>query len=422
MIKKLQFKFIAVIMTVITVQLVMLLTSLYVSSKVDFYQQSMKEIRTALRDDYPPPKKPGSTNEVGKKLDTPILVVNVTPAGEVRVLEDHLPKVADEEAAELVAMVSDQKKKSGELTSLSLRYSRQKQQDNSVRYVFMDISVEQNALRSQLINSIAIGTLSFAAFLFAAYKISGWMIGPLEKSWDRQREFIADASHELKTPLTVILSNVNLLLDSPADKNSKEFERLEHIQAESVRMKELVEQLLTLARSDSPAEMESYETLDFSYLVQSVLLRFEPIIFDLGKHLTYEIAESLSVSGNRNHLCQMLEIILDNACKYGESGGTIRVHLHQAGPRDVLLSVESTGKPIHKEELKRIFDRFHRTDPSRSQVRGYGLGLSIAASIVSAHSGRIWAESDGISANTFMVRLPQKNGRKCKSTVQAESK
>ena len=413
MIRQLRIKFVTIIMAVVTFLLIIIFTSLYITSKVDFRKDSMDDMRFALRETYPPDGKTetaGPAALVKKRSGSATLVVNVRSDGGVEVLKNRLHEVDEGRAAELIALVSEMEEKSGELPSLGLRYIHEPRGPGNERYVFIDITVEQNSLRAQLISSVVIGILSFGAFLFAACKISGWVIRPVQEAWDHQREFIADASHELKTPLTVVLANTNLLLESDSEDSGdsgKAAKRLENIRAESLRMKELIEQLLILARSDNRRE-EQHEALNFSYLTESVLLRFEPLIFDLGKQLEYNIAECLQVSGCKNNLCQLLEILLDNACKYGSEAGKICVRLELLNGRDILLLVENSGRPISKEELSRIFDRFYRSDRSRSHTKGYGLGLSIAAGIVAAHGGKIWAESDGVSKNRFLVKLPVK--------------
>ena len=145
------------------------------------------------------------------------------------------------------------------------------------------------------------------------------------------------------------------------------------------------------------------EPVDLSRLVSDALLPFEPVFFESGLALETEIAEGIAIQGSPDHLRQVVEILLDNAGKYGE--GTVSVRLERAGGKSCLLSVASRGASISKEDLRNIFKRFYRVDEARSRDGSYGLGLSIAEGIVQAHRGRIWAESEG-GINTFFVRLP----------------
>ena len=257
-----------------------------------------------------------------------------------------------------------------------------------------------------MIHSSIIGACSFAVFFLFSILLSGWAVKPVEIAWQRQRQFVADASHELKTPLTVILSNADMLekdRDIPKGQNRQ---RISHIKAESLRMKQLIESLLALARSDSGQESAVSAPVDLSFIVNSSLMAFEPLAFDMGKHITYDIEAALHVNGDDKKLRQLTDILLDNACKYSQDNGSICVTLKKASAKEALLTVSNEGAPLTKEEIKHLFLRFYRGDTARSNIPGYGLGLSIAQSIVSEHGGKIEASTDGFATNSFIVRLP----------------
>ena len=172
----------------------------------------------------------------------------------------------------------------------------------------------------------------------------------------------------------------------------------------SRQMRGLVESLLELARVDNGGQNMVFSRLNFSELVSDALLPFEPVYFEKGLTLESNVEESLFVKGSQQHLKQVADILLDNAAKYASPDSTVRVILRRQGSH-CLLSVASAGDAISKEDLKNIFKRFYRMDKARSMNHSYGLGLSIADSIVGKHGGRIWAESaDGV--NTFFVQLP----------------
>ena len=227
---------------------------------------------------------------------------------------------------------------------------------------------------------------------------------PVQNTILSQKDFIANASHKLKTPLTVILSNSEMLLNMDensdrADRYSRQ--RLNFIHSESLRMKDLIEQLLQLAKLDSSTLPVHKEKLDFSFLVCNSILTYEPIIYDLGKNLDFNYIENITVLGNAESLRQVVDILIDNAIKYSTPETTIYVSL-TAAKRNVQFTVESYGEPIGPGDMKRIFQKFYRIGTDSA---GYGLGLSIAQSIIEEHSGSIWAETDGASKNKFIVQL-----------------
>lgn len=171
----------------------------------------------------------------------------------------------------------------------------------------------------------------------------------------------------------------------------------------SHQMRGLVESLLELARADNGTAKMDFARLNLSELLTDALLPFEPLYFEKGLTLENEIEEGLYVTGSASHLRQVVEILLDNGAKYSSPQGTVLLRAERKGSH-CLFSLASPGEPISREDLKNIFKRFYRIDKARAMNHSYGLGLSIAQSIVTAHGGKIWAESsEGI--NTFFVQL-----------------
>ena len=246
-----------------------------------------------------------------------------------------------------------------------------------------------------------LGFLSFV--LGVSLLLARWAVGPVEAAWTRQRQFVADASHELKTPLTVILTNAELLGDpawGPADR--ERFSR--NILTMARQMRGLVESLLELARLDDGGLDAAPKLLDLSALVSDAVLPFEPVYFERGLELACRIEAGVRVRGSEARLRQLADILLDNAAKYAAPHSQVTVTLARRGGRG-LLSVSSAGAPIPAEELESIFLRFYRADKARRRDGSFGLGLSIAREIVQAHRGRIWAES-GDGRNVFHAELP----------------
>ena len=203
------------------------------------------------------------------------------------------------------------------------------------------------------------------------------------------------------------LSNVDMALSIqgsfPDEKNRR---RLDIAETALLRMKDLVEKLLTLARGDAEegeADAASFVPIDLTYLLSCSTASFEPVFFDAGRCLRVEIAPGCQMMGSAGKLWELFGILLDNACKYSAPGSTVTVRLEREGGR-ICLAVENDGDGIPPEALPRVFERFFRVDPSRGEIAGCGLGLSIAEEIVSRHGGKIWAESAG-GRTGFYVRF-----------------
>ena len=271
--------------------------------------------------------------------------------------------------------------------------------------VFADISSEIATMRNLYRTCVIIGLGSFASFLVISIFFARWAVRPVEEAWAQQRQFVSDASHELKTPLTVILTDAEML-KSPRFDEAHKTQFVDNILTMSNQMRGLVESLLQLARVDNGAIQKiPLQHIDFSALVSDELLTFDALFFEKGLTLAEDIADGITVLGEAQHLKQVVEILLDNAQKYSEPHGTVRVTLRKSGAHHCLLSVADPGDAISPEDLRKIFQRFYRIDEARAMNHSYGLGLSIAENIVKNHKGRIWAESaEGI--NTFRVELP----------------
>lgn len=246
-----------------------------------------------------------------------------------------------------------------------------------------------------------IGLAGMMIILIPVIFLSRWIAKPVQLAFDRQKQFIADASHELKTPLTIITTNAEVLENTLPDNKW-----LNYILEQSSRMKLLINSLLDLARLDSGTEKNAFQSFDLSKAVRKTALSFESLAYEYEKKYSWNITDGLSLYGNEENIKQLVTILLDNAFKYSDAKGVITISLTRSAEKKQLL-VHNTGNGIEMKDQKHIFERFYRIDSSRSrQSGGCGLGLSIAESIVKKHKGQISVKSDGKNYTDFCILLP----------------
>ena len=398
MIRKLRLKIVGISVVTVAVVLVSALVILALSTRSQMAQSSEARLYEALEGKLDKSELPGSSG-------LPCFVAEVYSGGTIRLSGSSYYNLQDEEMVlHIVQAALEREDDSGVLGDYSLRYLR-RIGAVSVRIAFTDCTMEQATMRSLLLRSGLVALAALAVLAGLSYCLAGLVVGPVKRAWQEQKQFVSDASHELKTPLTVILSSSELAAEEQDVQRTKQY--VEGIHAESLRMKALVEDMLTLARTESGTRPET-EAVDLSDTVLESVLAFEPVAFESGRELVYDIQPELTVMGSGVQLRRLTDILLDNAVKYAAEGTPVRLLLRQEG-RCAALRVENRGETIPAEKLRHIFDRFYRADESRSGGEGFGLGLAIAQSIAQTHGGSIGcASEEGVTR--FTVTLPlQKN-------------
>lgn len=408
MLKKLRLRFVCITMTIVTVMLAVILGMIVEFTKDNLREQSVAMMQTVASSPIPP-TKPGRLPNRGLFGNLPYFIIEKLPSGELIASgSDEYHDLSNKEfLAELMEAVGTPDEPIGTIKKYALRYNRIVT-PLSERVIFTDISSELAAVSSLTRTCIFIGILAFAVFLVLTLLLVRWVTRPVEVAWKQQRQFVADASHELKTPLTVIMTNAELLFDNASADATRE-RSVYSILEMSRRMRGLVEELLSLARLDTGSAKAAFEAVNLSEITENAVLPFEAMFFERSLTLDTDIEKGIYVNGCASHLRQVIDILLDNAQKYSHTGGEVKVLLQRTA-RGAVLSVSNTGDAISKEELRDIFKRFYRADKSRgddphNDGHSYGLGLSIAESIVREHRGRISAESHG-GVNKFTVYLP----------------
>ena len=272
---------------------------------------------------------------------------------------------------------------------------------------FLDITFQKNTLRSLIYTFTIVAFFMLIIIFLISRFFANRSIQPIKEAFDKQKQFIADASHELKTPLTVINTNVDVLLSNKDDLIHNQSKWLYYIKSEAERMNKLTSDLLYLAQVDYSDVKMIFSDFNLSEAVEHIILTMEGVVFENNIALHYDIEPNLIVSGNIEQLKQVILILLDNAIKYTDKKGKINLALNKAHNK-INLSVTNTGKGIPEEHISKIFNRFYRTDKSRARDSGgYGLGLSIAKAIVEQHNGKISVKSIVDKETTFTIELPK---------------
>ena len=398
MIRKLRLKIVGISVVTVAVVLVSALVILALSTRSQMAQSSEARLYEALEGKLDKSELPGSSG-------LPCFVAEVYSGGTIRLSGSSYYNLQDEEMVlHIVQAALEREDDSGVLGDYSLRYLR-RIGVVSVRIAFTDCTMEQATMRSLLLRSGLVALAALAVLAGLSYCLAGLVVGPVKRAWQEQKQFVSDASHELKTPLTVILSSSELAAEEQDVQRTKQY--VEGIHAESLRMKALVEDMLTLARTESGTRPET-EAVDLSDTVLESVLAFEPVAFESGRELVYDIQPELTVMGSGVQLRRLTDILLDNAVKYAAEGTPIRLLLRQEG-RCAALRVENRGETIPAEKLRHIFDRFYRADESRSGGEGFGLGLAIAQSIAQSHGGSIGCASEEGVTRFIVTRPLQQN-------------
>ena len=289
--------------------------------------------------------------------------------------------LSDETAQSYISAIMEKDVDTAMLNSFQFFRTSKK---NGTLIVFTDKSGELDVLKQLKKITIIIGIISTIILAAAAYFLSKKSIEPIKIAFDRQKQFVSDASHELKTPLTVISTNADVL-----EGEIGENKWLSYIKSQTERMSVLVNDLLSLTRLENNSSKFMVAEFDLSKAIENTALPFECQAFEQNKKFIIDVDKGIKITGSEQHLKQMAAIFIDNALKYSNDGGTVKVMLKRQGDKKI-FSVYNTGQGVKDEDKNKIFERFYRSDESRNRsTGGYGLGLAIAKSIIDKHKFKI---------------------------------
>lgn len=402
MLRKLRLKFVCVNMLIVTLMLLVIFGMVFHFTQISLEQQCLELMEQLVQDPFHD-TMPG---ERRSNIQLPYFVLQLGRGGDLTAVSGGYYELSDEVfLAEMIETVVASGQRTGTIEAYNLRFCRVVNPMNQ-RIVFVDVSSHRAVLKSLVETCALLGLLSCGIFLGISMLLARWAVQPVDKAWQQQKQFVADASHELKTPLTVIMTNAQMLGQPDFDQAQKS-QFVSSILTMSRQMRSLVEDMLELARADSGQSREDFQTLDFSSLISDCLLPFEPVLFEKQLALESSVEPGICLRGRARQLRQLAEILLDNAGKYSLPGGPVTLRLSRQGSRHCLLTVSNPAPEMSRQECRDVFKRFYRADKARSRDGSYGLGLSIAESIVKAHDGKIACDYSAGKA-TFTVTLPVK--------------
>ncbi len=303
--------------------------------------------------------------------------------------------ITDEVAVEYAKSVLDNKDARGWIDNYRYKVFAT---DMGTGVVFVDGSMSRSSLMQSMTIAGFVLLGCAALVLILIFLLSKKAVKPIAESYEKQKQFITDANHELKTPLTLILANLDI-----AEGELGQNEWLDDIRSEGHRMTELVNQLVALSRMDEERQLLKVTEVAFGRLVADTVSEFEPLAKERGKGLAANVEDDLTCFGDEALLRRLIGILMDNAIKYCDNEGEIRVNLHKG--RKIVLTVENTYAAVQELELNRLFDRFYRADKARKFTGGYGVGLSMAKAIVEKHKGEITAYQKDATHIGFKITL-----------------
>lgn len=408
MLAKLRREFVAIIMVLVGLVLLGVLGSSFASSAVTQRDLTRQALERALEGDVSGVRFGDSTGQDGPDVMLTV-TLDVYWDGSAKKVSDSLLDIGDDTLEDVLNEVMASGDSLGESSTYPISWLRA-DAPWGWRVALADTYSRDATLRAQAKNDIVIFAASMGVVFVMAYLFSGWALKPVEKAWERQRRFVSDASHELKTPLAVILANTQILEgDQTLPDEARRW--VDSTSDEAKHLQGLVEDLLTLARADEQEASGATSPttrpgVDVTALVSGCALEFDAVAFERGCSIECDLAEGVTATSDPDQLRRVVRTLLDNATKYADAGTAVTVRLVRDGRR-ARLTVNNRGEVISPDALEHLFDRFYRTDDARERQKtgGFGLGLAIAKSLVEAMGGKISAASSERDGTTFTVTL-----------------
>lgn len=412
MLEKLKQKFVLIVVAFVGLVLAISLTATCVTSYENQQELISRSLDKSLNGELTsvPTITSSSSSERNRGLVT--LVMDVSSAGIILQMSDDSTYMSQDTLKQTVEEALVATADAGTNAQNHVSWKKRTISDSTLRIAIVDTTTFDAMFVKLVMRDVQIFVVALALVWAIAHFLAKWTFAPLEEAWKQQKLFIADASHELKTPLTVILANLDIL-SKDKDLSSEDRHWIQTTKQEAITMKSLVGSLLQLAQLEEGSQktgmLQGAENFDFSKEVSSCALEFDPIAFDAGASIETTIEPNLMLKANKEWTQRLIKILLDNACKYAKNGSKIYVRVSKAEKR-ICFKVTNFGDVIDPEDLPHVFDRFYRSDKARKHTgdattESFGLGLAIAKSICESCGGSISVTSDAQAGTTFTCLL-----------------
>jgi signal transduction histidine kinase len=306
----------------------------------------------------------------------------------------------DIEDAILSAVSSDMQR--GNLKFLNSTFLKEDVKEGTI-ISFVSREHLQERLKENIIHTLITMFVSLVVFFFISKRFANIAVTPVEKAWEQQKQFIADASHDLKTPLTVILANNNIVSANKDKTVESQMKWIESTSEEAGRMSDLINKMLELAKSEATKEELKIGEVDLSEVVENSILQFEVVAFERNIQIESGIQPNIIVRTHAPTFSKVLEILFDNAIKYSDENGKINITLYQTSKK-AYFTINNKGEYIKPEDIPHVFERFYRTSKERT-VGGHGLGLSLAKKKCDMIGCKLSVESNEDDGTTFTITL-----------------
>lgn len=387
MLRKLKNKFVLINTLMVGVVLVLIVLSIFI---VTLYQ-SIKEEKRALGD---------ILNGFEPETETRYALVLVGDEGS-SILESSL-NISDDEIKHCAQIAAKESKSDGINIRRTIVF-KTKNTEQGTLVAFSSLLPIASDAESVFRNTSAIAAGALFLLFLLSRRLANVVMKPTEEAWENQKRFIADASHDLKTPLTVIMANNDILLSHPEKTVDEQIKWVESTKNEGEYMSSMINKMLELAKSEDLISKLELSDVCISELTEKAVLQFEPVAFESEIMIDSQIDSDITVKSNSEEYYRLIQILIDNAVKYSKAGQSVFVSL-TSGKKGCTLSVKNLGDVIEPEKLEHIFDRFYRVDDARSKG-SFGLGLSIAKNVANALGGEISAQSDAQNGTVFTVKF-----------------